>query len=940
MQDDSRQRLDVLANGYGDSARALEIETAGQRYDTHSALTESNLNRHTTLNPPDARDTVAWFLRGLLPSTDAGLDRTHAPEAGDLRNSSESQEDQTKQSQNVQPRASRGSQHSREEKVEREDASLPITAPWRPLVEQRKSLVASMKSKHDSPEVQQVPVQKAQQEAAASIASSLGEHHPRPPAAERQCHEAPALKQVRKKPAVLPQDSRKTTREERLPKRKQDDASSAHKPDTRKRQEAGEYLGETSKDARKKARRKQKAIETLAVKEKDCDRKDPVLEQRKERRRAKAVIVKERSTVTGPSEAILKANKEALKKAAADEPSKYRTLEKHVSQEKESDRAHKPTSNRSKDRKHDSREEDDDDAQHADRKRKKRSTDVQRSMRAMKESVKGRRESGKRRRNDPLERAANILPTGRVTLKAKTGIYNHGRASSKHATGVEAPSKRYLAFSELPFLNQPVGESSKARLVHKQALGAYQSIARDELLDKHNGQAYKKVQHGEFTELQSESSDSQSTCTSSSGDASISTVQKPRSRPRSPKRVNVEKHSKRRTRHDETSTSPAKPLGAKPPKQQLAAPPLHRTQGLSLETRDAGSSALTPSRPDTNESTCGNSRNLSSAAESGHLSSLTGLSAGSLVRRRLLRRMERAGSVVVPSTEHNNLQAELRVFQTTNPLGSQAHGPSAKYGTAVINKSKTWPKLDLPDLPILPKTAPVYSSPAAQIMHIKPSDRSPDWFADHDSPMAGTVPVNQDVSHHWEQSALENEQNKYCRSQEHVGQLYPQQPPQMQMSYSHPSGHLSCCCSQPRHHRPGVDSEMAFEYAPATASQPCHYYGPDENDIYGMPRAPFSGDISYGHRDTLQGLDQTPQSTHAHRPPAILPPQLQLRSDTLHDTLDTQHYPAISHELELANLDDPTRFQRGRADLQTYHPYTSSPGPLLPSRGFWQPNYL
>ena len=130
--------------------------------------------------------------------------------------------------------------------------------------------------------------------------------------------------------------------------------------------------------------------------------------------------MKDRSKVTGPSEVIVKANKKAPRISTEDEPSKYRKPVKHAAQ---ADRAaqvalHKPTSRRKKDRRHDSSEESDHDGKHETHKRKKRSTDVQRSMRALKDAVKGRRDNGKRRRNDPLERAANILPAGRVTVSS------------------------------------------------------------------------------------------------------------------------------------------------------------------------------------------------------------------------------------------------------------------------------------------------------------------------------------------------------------------------------------------------------------------------------------------------------------------------------------------------------------------------------------------
>lgn len=144
-----------------------------------------------------------------------------------------------------------------------------------------------------------------------------------------------------------------------------------------------------------------------------------MLEQRRERRRAKAVIVKDRAKVTGPSEVVVKANRKDPK-VSADEPSKYRESRNREQAEGQSKQAVnvKPSSRRKKARSDTSLEGSDPELKVDAPKRKKRSTDVQRSMRALKDAAKGRRENANRRRYDPLERATNVLPAGRVTVSS------------------------------------------------------------------------------------------------------------------------------------------------------------------------------------------------------------------------------------------------------------------------------------------------------------------------------------------------------------------------------------------------------------------------------------------------------------------------------------------------------------------------------------------
>lgn len=142
-----------------------------------------------------------------------------------------------------------------------------------------------------------------------------------------------------------------------------------------------------------------------------------MLDQRKVRRRAKAVIVKDRSKVTAPSDSIVKANKKASKPPDLQDSSKYRKTDevlkdKHTGKRRSREGRHRELSNSPS-------------VTSIDVNRisyqitsKKRASDVQRNMAALKEASRSKRHSDKRKRNDPLERAANILPAGRVTVRS------------------------------------------------------------------------------------------------------------------------------------------------------------------------------------------------------------------------------------------------------------------------------------------------------------------------------------------------------------------------------------------------------------------------------------------------------------------------------------------------------------------------------------------
>lgn len=143
-----------------------------------------------------------------------------------------------------------------------------------------------------------------------------------------------------------------------------------------------------------------------------------VLDQRKERRRAKAVIVKERSKVTGPSEAVVKANKKASKPTLEVETSKYRKGDRHLHSDDRDLRKHKRSGHRENEQVSETSSvgPEGDRVLDKHRSRKKRSTDVTRSMAALKDADKGGKATTKRRKDGPLDRARNIVPTGRVTV--------------------------------------------------------------------------------------------------------------------------------------------------------------------------------------------------------------------------------------------------------------------------------------------------------------------------------------------------------------------------------------------------------------------------------------------------------------------------------------------------------------------------------------------
>lgn len=184
MPDDPRNQLDISANGL---RPGIPTATVAAGSDSTHSLTESNLGRHTRIYPPDARDTVAWYLRGLQPTLEAGTVELQAhtrdgiPRIDTLHTT---QEKASLHSRNDPKHAYNPGPTAQRHAVAFEAVPLPIaTTPVisrLKLVGARKSLVASMKSKEES--FRQAVPPEARPLADHSMQSSTCElHHPPPP---------------------------------------------------------------------------------------------------------------------------------------------------------------------------------------------------------------------------------------------------------------------------------------------------------------------------------------------------------------------------------------------------------------------------------------------------------------------------------------------------------------------------------------------------------------------------------------------------------------------------------------------------------------------------------------------------------------------------------------------------------------------------------------
>lgn len=158
MQDDPRHRLDTAANGLGPGQFESTATVAAGHVDSSQSLTKSNLDRHTRICPPDARDTVAWYLRGLQPGFGTGNTDLQKRVGGGSPQADKHGRPQ-KQVTNQSPIKINNDDHNVQAHAARScsiasGTSLPpplrATTPaqtWTKLIEARKALVASMKSK-------------------------------------------------------------------------------------------------------------------------------------------------------------------------------------------------------------------------------------------------------------------------------------------------------------------------------------------------------------------------------------------------------------------------------------------------------------------------------------------------------------------------------------------------------------------------------------------------------------------------------------------------------------------------------------------------------------------------------------------------------------------------------------------------------------------------
>lgn len=472
-----------------------------------------------------------------------------------------------------------------------------------------------------------------------------------------------------------------------------------------------------------------------------------------------------------------------------------------------------------------------------------------------------------------------------------------------------------LAFSELPFLNQPIAKSSRRQPLEPPDSNAY----RKQKVTPYDMRA-------SVGEMRKEAS---SVCEETGSEQHFSRIMQ--DRPRSPKRINIE-----------SSTSPTKPKRTAPsskkksdfnvpPEQKDSHQASHRPQGLSLETRDLSSAASNRlSVQGTLQATTPASRVLSSLPGSGQqLSSLTGLSAGSLARRRLLRRMDRAAESLEPRPTRDELQRELHAFRALESQDQQGHGPSARYGSAKIPIKTPRPPPDLPQPgpSYFPSVLPdlCRSCSSAKMQHIH---RSPDWFASNGS--------NADVAH--------NNAQIFSRDTASV--------------------------KTPMYAGPGFDqyaqsANVIPDYGLPTGSS--DYYSAFQNNRHvdvGLPDHAPQASTSYGHSVQApahqQAFDEQfaqhgctlnenfPSTEYSwelvgRRPLQRSSPQMMSSAGHAHlQTCIPNASPVVpgSFPSSVPYMDEVAQFQRGREDLFSYFPHTSSPARLQPLSGFWQRNYL
>lgn len=494
-----------------------------------------------------------------------------------------------------------------------------------------------------------------------------------------------------------------------------------------------------------------------------------------------------------------------------------------------------------------------------------------------------------------------------------------------------------LAFSELPFLNQSVKKPPQSRLLHKQDSSAYKPALQDDVpskmvpSDTQNAQPEhaptrptRNDENQRFTRTESEC------CTLSLSPERMDI------RPRSPKQRNFGMAPAPKSGMAVNVTHSDKTVEQVQDQSEVSCNAAHHKQGLSLESRQVGARAFVPSQQSVGATPSRTSHHLSTIAESGQLSSLTGLSAGSLVRRRLLRRMEESYTETVPHASRQNLEAELRAFRSAEELGQQLHGPSAKTGAAVIPRNNMAPIPDLPapTPPRLKALVPV-TSQQRRIAYHQAENRSPDWFASKASAATGA-----DFNDVYVQAGSFRYPRSVIAAQSQVSHLdFIEDPSYIQLGDNF--------------------SPIAF---PAYAGKPYdaqsyqeqRYQHSHIRDGYAFPSPPQAPHVSQSFPlplTTPQLQAESQQFAEVHRispyqhaavaslhgdpyQPAEQPSPQQplLYSHT------TAHFPQDFEDPDFA--DDAARFQRGRADLHNYIPEPPCRAPLQTLQGFWYRNNL
>ena len=403
-----------------------------------------------------------------------------------------------------------------------------------------------------------------------------------------------------------------------------------------------------------------------------------MLAARKERRREKALIVKDRSTVTA-------ASKKAKAAQVKEESSKdVAESSKHISSKsKRKKQASSGSSHRS--RSFDGEFEEGLDITTAGKEEKRR------KLNATQKNVLLLRESGQGKRKDPLRRASNMPANGRITVRlqnqhvslfpdvyctsqvaSKSGIYQNGHASAK----VQVPAVSDLAFNEGPFLDQkhqkePPTERKSSSSRHKPSLTVRKSSKAPQL--ERPRSRGSRSHHSQSREPSPESSDKPSQRKKSKALPWMAPENAPKRSYTSVKgkerttdlgdSEKVYKASKRHTGHQLASTDVSE---REPKEQPIRSPARRRAKSSNFSYRNH--SFVAESRADIS-------------------SDFDGLSAASLARRKAdAKERSKPGdgrsASNAPKASTSRLPLEAEVVE---------HGQFAKAGTAVV-KPRSGPR--------------------------------------------------------------------------------------------------------------------------------------------------------------------------------------------------------------------------------------------------------